>query len=165
MYALLLYIPAFVWWWVRSCFGWAHWVPLVGSAESSSAPRHRTVPHPLEQCIYMYSVCTQCTCKCRVRKMRTSIMILPRKMARHSGWAWFGWSLWPHQSLILVTTSKIYDDRRRRVPLCWKGLGRTLSIGVTSTSYTVSLVGHRPAISLTTGMGLLLMQHLRSCDV
>ena len=25
--------------------------------------------------------------------------VLPRKILRHSGWAWFGWSLCPHQSV------------------------------------------------------------------
>ena len=28
--------------------------------------------------------------------------VLPRNNLRHSGWVWFGWSLWPHQSFWLL---------------------------------------------------------------
>ena len=53
------------------------------------------------------------------------IRVLCRKILRHSGWAWFGRSLWPHQ-LFRLLHQKNMDIEGMGGPLCWKGLGRTL---------------------------------------
>ena len=80
----------------------------------------------------------------------------PRKDLRHSGWAWFGRSLWPYQSF-WVTTSKtyMYGYRRHGGPLCWKGLGRTLTL------YMYIRVGRNTALYVCIIVGTFLREPCR----